>query len=599
MYEKYFGLSRDPFSIAPDPRYLFMSERHREALAHLLYGLNAGGGFVLLSGDIGTWKTTVCRCFLEQIPAHCNVAYIFNPKLSVEELLTSICDEFHVSVLPNPDMTAGSVTTKSLTDRLNAFLLTAHAAGQNNVLIIDEAQNLSSDVLEQLRLLTNLETNERKLLQIILIGQPELRGMLARPELEQLAQRVIARFHLEALSPAETTDYIAHRLAIAGLTAPLPFNKKALARAYSLSRGVPRRINLLCGRALLGAYAGGKTQVDRMMLDKAAREVFGTENTDASTAQQRAQKAATPASRVWMPVLLASAVGLVVGAAVMGATGSQMFDKTLATAVADLRNGATATAIIPTAPQPVPPAVTTADSMVPVVTVVPVVPPSFSGPAASRLASRADFQVALAASTTTQNQAWRALGPLWGIELNSQDACGFAQTQGHFCYVKQPMSLLLIRQLDRPGFLTLTGKSGQSVYALLTGLTTETATLTLGETTLTVALAVVADTWNGSFSTLWRQPVGLNGSPTGPSTDASKLWLSEQLLLLAQNQGTTNVLQTNSDRPSVREPAGRDRVNAFQIAQGLPADGRAGPLTLMQLNRALGLPEPRLTPLKN
>ncbi|MBX3587300.1 MAG: AAA family ATPase [Ramlibacter sp.] len=282
MYAKHFGLTQDPFSIAPDPRYLFMSERHREALAHLLYGLGgtgtadgtpaggAGGGFVLLSGEIGTGKTTVCRCLLEQIPAHCNVAYIFNPKLTVIELLQTVCDEFHIAVPP------GATTAKDFIDPLNAHLLRTHAAGQSNVLIIDEAQNLSADVLEQLRLLTNLETNERKLLQIVLIGQPELRTLLARPELEQLAQRVIARFHLDALSEAETTQYITHRLAIAGHTGALPFDARALRRIYQLTRGVPRRINLLCGRALLGAYAEQRGQVNRRVVDKAAAEVFGT-----------------------------------------------------------------------------------------------------------------------------------------------------------------------------------------------------------------------------------------------------------------------------------------------------------------------------------
>jgi len=269
MYAAHFGLAQDPFSIAPDPRYLFMSERHREALAHLLYGVNGGGGFVLLSGEIGTGKTTVCRCFLEQIPPQCNVAYIFNPKLTVLELLRTVCDEFHVAV---PEAAA---TAKDFIDPLNAFLLRTHAAGQNNVLIIDEAQNLSADVLEQLRLLTNLETNERKLLQIVLIGQPELRTLLAQPELEQLAQRVIARFHLEALSRDETAQYIAHRMAVAGHTGALPFDARALARIHQLARGVPRRINLLCGRALLGAYAHGLGTVTRAVVDKAATEVFG------------------------------------------------------------------------------------------------------------------------------------------------------------------------------------------------------------------------------------------------------------------------------------------------------------------------------------
>lgn len=282
MYTKTFNLTQDPFSIAPDPRFLFMSERHREALAHLLFGVagqggaagGTGGGFVLLTGDIGTGKTTICRCFLEQIPAGCHVAYIFNPKLTVIELLQSICEEFHLNVAPG---TAQVPSAKAYIDALNRFLLQSHAAGQSCVLIIDEAQNLSGDVLEQLRLLTNLETNARKLLQIVLIGQPELRSMLARPEMEQLAQRVIARFHLEALNPTETRQYIEHRLGVAGHAGALPFDTKALARIHHLARGVPRRINLLSGRALLGAWANGQRRVDTAVVNKAATEVFGTD----------------------------------------------------------------------------------------------------------------------------------------------------------------------------------------------------------------------------------------------------------------------------------------------------------------------------------
>ncbi|WP_415842434.1 ExeA family protein, partial [Paracidovorax anthurii] len=274
MYAPFFGLEHAPFSIAPDPRYLFMSDRHREALAHLLYGLEAGGGFVLLTGEIGAGKTTVCRCFLEQIPAHCNVAYVFNPKLTVGELLRSICDEFGVAHAP---AAPGAETVKDCLDPLNAFLLREHAAGRNNVLIIDEAQSLAPEVLEQLRLLTNLETSERKLLQIVLIGQPELRAMVASPELEQLAQRVIARFHLGPLTAGETRQYVAHRLAVAGLQGPLPFNARALERIHQRTRGVPRRINLLCDRALLGAYAGGVREVDEAIVERAAREVFDAE----------------------------------------------------------------------------------------------------------------------------------------------------------------------------------------------------------------------------------------------------------------------------------------------------------------------------------
>ena len=272
MYMRFFGLKQQPFSLAPDPRYLYMSKRHREALAHLLYGVGGGGGFVLLSGEIGAGKTTVCRCFLEQIPKRCNVAYIFNPKLTVMELLKTVCDEFHITL---PADQAQAPTVKTYVDALNEFLLQTHAVGQNNVLIIDEAQMLSAEVLEQLRLLTNLETNERKLLQIVLIGQPELRTMLERPDLEQLAQRVIARFHLKALTAKETEHYIRHRLSVAGMTRAIPFDRKALQRIHEISRGVPRRINLVCDRVMLGAYAHGKHAIDQAMVEKAGREVFG------------------------------------------------------------------------------------------------------------------------------------------------------------------------------------------------------------------------------------------------------------------------------------------------------------------------------------
>src|SRR5689334_13740604 len=279
-----------------------MSKRHREALAHLLYGVNGGGGFVLLSGEIGAGKTTVCRCFLEQIPRRCNVAYIFNPKLTVDELLKSICHEFGV---PYEHEGPGMPTVKDYVDALTQFLLKTHAVGQNNVLIIDEAQNLSADVLEQLRLLTNLETNERKLLQIVLIGQPELRDMLARPELEQLAQRVIARYHLDALTEAETLQYIRHRLAIAGASRAVPFDRAALARIHALSRGVPRRINLLADRALLGAYAAGRPRVELDIVDKAAVEVFGAHEVHA------------PRRERWRRIATAGA-GVVAGAALFG-----------------------------------------------------------------------------------------------------------------------------------------------------------------------------------------------------------------------------------------------------------------------------------------
>ncbi|MYN01663.1 AAA family ATPase, partial [Pseudoduganella sp. DS3] len=331
MYTQYFNLKQLPFSIAPDPRYLFMSERHREALAHLLYGVGSGGGFVLLTGEIGAGKTTVCRCFMEQIPADCRLAYIFNPKLTVAELLQSVCDEFRIV------LGAGAHSVKAYVDAINAYLLSSHAAGLNNVLVIDEAQNLSSDVLEQLRLLTNLETSERKLLQIILIGQPELRGILARPELEQLAQRVIARYHLGPLSEAEVGSYIQHRLAVAGAGAVELFPRGLLRRVHQLSKGVPRRINLLCDRSLLGAYVENRAQVNATILRRAAEEVFAGEGAPAARA------------RPWR----LAAAGVLTGAAITAAAAWQLMPSNPAPASASAAPSAAASSPV-TAPSPAP-----------------------------------------------------------------------------------------------------------------------------------------------------------------------------------------------------------------------------------------------------
>ncbi|WP_419176041.1 AAA family ATPase [Desulfosediminicola sp.] len=268
MYTRYFGLEEKPFAISPNPRYLFMSELHREALAHLLYGINSDGCFILLTGDVGTGKTTVCRCLLTQLPEHTDVAIILNPKLTASELLRTICEE--LGILLEGD--AGSM--KTYVDVLNRHLLTAYAKGRTTAIIIDEAQNLDMDVLEQLRLLTNLETNTQKLLQIVLIGQPELRDILERPELSQLNQRVTSRYHLTPLSPEEVHSYILHRLSVADGKNKRLFSPKAIKYIARITGGIPRRINVLCDRALLGAYAENEDHVSYDIIRKAGSEVF-------------------------------------------------------------------------------------------------------------------------------------------------------------------------------------------------------------------------------------------------------------------------------------------------------------------------------------
>ncbi len=276
MYISHFGLNEKPFSITPNPRYLYMSERHTEALAHLIYGIKDASGFIQLTGEVGTGKTTLIRSLLQRLPENADVALILNPQLSATEFLTSILSELGIPVPERAD------SVKALTDALNAFLLKNHSKGRRTILIVDEAQNFAVDVLEQIRLLTNLETYHQKLLQITLIGQPELRAMLARTDLRQLAQRITGRYHLQPLSQADTQQYVAHRMRVAGARREI-FNAGACRELYRLSAGVPRIINVIADRALLGAFAEDKDVIGPAMIRKAAAEVFGNEAFDTGT----------------------------------------------------------------------------------------------------------------------------------------------------------------------------------------------------------------------------------------------------------------------------------------------------------------------------
>src|SRR5690606_15953447 len=269
MYLGYYGLREPPFSITPDPRFVHLSERHRAALAHLLFGIDkgGGGGFVQLTGEVGTGKTTLSRLLLEQLPENARVALVLNPRQDAVELLETVCEELHIDI----DGRRGS--SKALVDALNAYLLDAYAQGLRVVLLIDEAQNLPADALEQVRLLTNLETDTQKLLQILLLGQPELRAQLAKPELRQLAQRITARFHLQPLDAAETAAYLRHRWRVAG-GERFPFDARAVQRRHARSGGVPRLVNVIAERALLAGYARDAVGIDAKLVDAAADEVL-------------------------------------------------------------------------------------------------------------------------------------------------------------------------------------------------------------------------------------------------------------------------------------------------------------------------------------
>lgn len=468
MYKDYFGLKDNPFSIAPDPHYLYMSERHREALAHLVYALQTDGGFVLLTGEVGTGKTTVCRCLLEQVPENTKIAFVINPKLTTLELLATICDELGIDY---PQQNTG---TKVFIDVINRYLLDIHARGYKTVVIIDEAQNLCVDVLEQIRLLTNLETNKQKLLQIIMLGQPELKTLLAKPQLRQLAQRITARYHLEPLSPQEMVNYISHRLGVAGVERPL-FPATTISKLYHLSGGVPRVINLLCDRALLGAYVREQNTVSPKLLEATASEVFGDD-------KQAGQKKS--AKLLWF-----------------GCTLAAMFAAGVLVSTWPLLNSATTK-------RPPQPAQKT--------TVMLTWPQQI--PIANSLAL-----------------AHHSLFKLWGYDYQPQQmlAKDYALQQG-LRYLSKQGSLGNLRRLNRPAVLALTNRHGQIFYATLVALNSDIATFLCAGKLQSVATKGLINQWQGQFSLLWQPPAAYRGVIQPGDSGSMVVWIERQLSGLNQ-----------------------------------------------------------------
>jgi len=553
MYQHYFGLAEEPFSIAPDPRYLYLSQRHQEALAHLLYGVNGDGGFVLLTGDVGAGKTTVCRCLLQQIPANCDVAYVFNPRLTVGELLYTIGVEFGIAYPP------GNTSVKVFVDCINAYLLDAHAKGRHTVLIIDEAQNLSTVVLEQMRLLTNLETNRRKLLQIILIGQPELAQMLERPELRQLSQRIVARYHLGPLNKPEVAAYVRHRLEVAGAQRQL-FPAGLMGRVYRLSGGVPRVINVLCDRALLGTYVQGKERVDRATLVQAAREVFHQ----------------APRRSLVRPLL---ATLIVVLGVALGMTLYQrgMFDAETAMApVAMLKPAVQGIATVLRISGPIDLAPT---NMV----------QTDAATAAAGLPATLEWP-ANEPRSRSEAIAYAALFRAWGADYGWADACRQAEGLGLRCRSNEG-GLDELRQLNRPAALLMRDDQGGTFHAALVALDDKTATFAIGAKTRTVSAGALATQWMGQYTLLWRVPPDareyIRAGERGPAVQ----WLIEQL---AQAQGQV----VEPGRIGLFDDALERQVKQFQRAQGLVPDGVVGPQTVMHLAAVGDRSAPELLPRK-
>ncbi|MCW8872159.1 MAG: AAA family ATPase [Xanthomonadales bacterium] len=549
MYLEHFNLSERPFSITPNPLFLYMSQCHREALAHLLYGLGEGGGFVQLTGEVGTGKTSLCRCLLEQVPDNVDLAVVFNPKVTAFELIASVCDELGVEYQEK------DASIKKLTDALNQYLLEAHAKGRRTVLIIDEAQNLSADVLEQVRLLTNLETPTEKLLQIILIGQPELRTLLQREDMRQLAQRVTARVRLEPLTREETGAYIEHRLHICGASRPI-FNTSAVDRIYRLSGGIPRLINVLCDRALLGAYTEGKLQIDRKIIRQAANEVLADE-------LQPSGPGFSPRWAVVGPVVL-----LLVSAALYIWWQRPEFDNLLDQATAQ-------------PPPETPASDLSADEPLPQVAVAP---PSSASPESTAQSPPDTHSGSLETVLLTANEswslaAWTQLFARWSVNLPAAVApeyCVFANDLGLYCLAEKG-SWGLLRQYNRPAIMELVTSDGRSVPVVLQQLEDRAAQLLIGNESFRLDIGDVDRFWLGEFTLLLRLPPNGHYLLTAGDRNPDVVWL-RQMLEAAQQ------VKLPSDDPQFFDFPLQRQVMDFQRRHGLTPDGVVGKQTLIQLN---------------
>lgn len=602
LYHRHFELRRSPFSIAPDPHFLYMSERHREALAHLEWGLSGGGGFVLLTGEVGTGKTTLCRCLLERIPDDTEVAFVINPRVTATELLTTICEE--LGDVP-PEQEQHSV--KRLVDRINAHLLAAHARGGRVVLVIDEAQNLAVDVLEQVRLLTNLETSERKLLQVILLGQPELATLLEAPELRQLAQRVTARYHLLPLSATELAALVHHRLAVAGARRN-PFDASALTALHARSGGIPRVANVIADRALLGAYAEGAEEVDARIVRRAANEVLGGE------------EARSP----WRSLGLVMVTLTVVGGIGIGYALASLLRSPEETGTAIVSTPPTADA--PSAREQTPPdaAVTEPETAAPQAaapaTPSPAQPTTTPAlPAPDPLQAPASEYTADATADATEDAAAEnlpfsgavlpqdTLAALWdstpaatrleavGALLEAwyapipltpdADPCTQVAAAGLRCLEDQG-SWPGLFDLDRPAVLELwRGRDSEPRHLALLEIEATSVTVVLNGERLSLPREVIDRNWRGRAVVLWQMPPGYARPSRRTDDDAASAWLGQRLELLdgeATNAG------------GLFDTALEARVRSFQLEAGLRPDGVVGPRTWMRLNDATGVGVPRL-----
>ena len=535
MYQSFYGLNDSPFSIAPNPHYLFLSDRHREALAHLKYGLGETGGFVLLTGEVGTGKTTVSRSLLKQLPENTDTAFILNPALTELELLATLCDELGIEYSEEP-------TLKQLTDKISAFLLENHKNDRNTLLIIDEAQHLKAEVLEQLRLLTNLETDTKKLLQVILIGQPELQMLLKRRELRQLAQRITARYHLLPLSEHEIALYVQHRLQVAGREEPL-FTRKAIKYLHKQSGGIPRLTNLLCERALMAGYAQSKTPIDHKMIMLASAEVLG-EELDKKTPKLTYISAAVISATVFT------------GAYFWFSSDKDLSDKSMAPIESQVSQATPSAAKTET-------------------------------PKAKHSESSDNAEIISQAIEQSRdiNTSFAVLFGLWGkTPYQNLTTCQAAQLQGLDCHQQQG-GWQVLTSIDYPAVLYFRDKEDKPFYGAVVQRDGQRLLLQFAEQQIWVNRSWFEQHYTGTFELLWHKPKVTQKEINQNASSKDAQWLENQLAKVSHRAPR---MVNYFDADLKRE------VMLFQQLHGLKADGIVGRQTFIQLNLYTSSQGPRL-----
>jgi general secretion pathway protein A len=554
MHLQYFGLRESPFSIPPDPHYLYLSRSHQEALAHLQYGLGESGGFVQLTGEVGTGKTLLIRALVERQPQDVDVALVLYPVLTVVEFVASICDELGI---PYPVV---KTSLKVLVDALNIRLLQSHAKGRRTVLIIDEAQNLNREVLEQIRLLTNLETTKTKLLQIILVGQPELASLLAQQDLRQLAQRITARHHLTALTRKETFDYILHRCRVAGARTPL-FQRTAMERVHALSGGIPRLINAICDRALLGAYVLEKNVVDAAIVKRSAAEV---------SAGRRKR------NRISLPVLVPMAFA---AAALFVAAGWQM-STWLKPTTHDAQAVVAAIAPDNVAEKPVAPTESSVSKTASDAKTASSSVPNGAKPQVIDSTKPVSIESLLAnplVATDTES-AMKHLFSRWDLDytaLMGATACDRALNAGLHCAYKTG-TWNNLREYNRPVVIELVDTGGSKHHVLVSLLKGDTASLVLGGQAYDFPTSALGRYWFGKYLLLWKPQMVEQGDLRLGSRGESVVWLRD---VLARYRGEA----LSAHPKDLFDETLKKELMEFQNNNRLAPDGIAGRITLAKL----------------